>query len=206
MDFLAPAYDFFVRFFFGKSLIEAQCMHINNLPKLRNALLVGGGTGKMVLQSKLMKKVSSLTYAELSGEMLDKARENLAPLGDKVSFLQMDARLVREKFDAIITPFVLDFYEKKEVRQWVRSIANHLNEGGHWLYTDFRPAMTGRKAMFVRGLHVFFAATCGIKAKTITDVREYAQAAGFMLVDESISRGGWFESLLFKKMPGEQRQ
>lgn len=142
-DFVAPYYDLFSYLVFQKRLLRAQTHYFGRIGKAESILIFGGGTGKILLPLSQDIQFKSMTFLDISPRMIAKAVRCCNSSGidveDKIEFIEGSTEKLSEgeRYDLIITPFVLDCFSDESLRTVIAKLDQHLEPGGIWLFTDF---------------------------------------------------------------------
>jgi SAM-dependent methyltransferase len=132
-DLLAPADPVLERFYVGEALVRSG-------PVLDLAC----GTGRLTIP--LARAGKQVVGADLSAEMLQRARSSASAQGLELDLRRIDMRdfdLEGRKFDLIIvaTNSLLHLQDYLEFRGFFRSVARHLTAGGRLIFDVFVPSM-----------------------------------------------------------------
>ena len=91
-DFIAPFYDLLARLVFGRAISRSQTRFLLEIPSGAKVLILGGGTGWILLDIFRQANPSEVLYLEASSHMLAKAQETAAALPEgerkRISWLQ----------------------------------------------------------------------------------------------------------------------
>lgn len=162
---LAGSYDLLKRVVFGNRIEEAAMYFLEDLPENSRILIVGGGTGQVLKQ---FRPSHQITYLELSGAMIRIAEK----VDTRATVMFTEADLLtwspKEKFDIIITPFLLDCFTETHLHVIFKKLKRSLDGKGSWVQTDFYPKNIGQK-LLVKMMYSFFNVVANLKTKTIAD-------------------------------------
>jgi len=175
-DRLAAVYDLAARLFPGDALRSCAEALLPRVPGGARVLVVGGGTGR-VLPALLAGRPRAIVWLDASPAMCARARRRVpagAPVEIRVGGL--DRLGAAERFDAIVTPFVLDLWDGRELDAVVARLASALAPDGTWVHADFAH---GRARALAAVLYGFFRVTCGVRARRVADWDEVFRRAGF---------------------------
>ena len=177
-DAIAPIYDFLSALVFGPKLRQAQKIYLAQIPPTATILILGGGTGWLLKEICLKVPASRIVYVEASSKMLQLSKKRIAGLASAapVEFRLGTEKNIEptEKFEVIITPFVLDLFPPAELNNMCRVLYNCLQPGGQWLITDFvKPASNGiwspGQKILLKSMYTFFRLVSRIRAATLPD-------------------------------------
>ncbi|MBC8084152.1 MAG: class I SAM-dependent methyltransferase, partial [Hymenobacter sp.] len=124
-DRVATFYDPLSRLVYGRALLRAQqfALTAGLPPGAPHLLVIGGGTGRVLLEILRRRPQATVLYLEASPLMLDQARaglhRHLPAAAAQVEFrLGTEVALPgRETFDGLVTFFFLDLFEPVRLRQ-----------------------------------------------------------------------------------------
>lgn len=177
-DNIAPVYDFMAGVIFGKAIQKAPQAFLDQLPPVQSILVVGGGTGKILGPLTEYFPKGEITYLEPSSKMMTRAKNRLGNCAGQIKFLTAPleaAVLPRAGYDLIFTPFVLDLFSRKHLRQAMNILFYALKPRGYWMHSDFY--VTGDNPRWqqtlVKGMHYFFDMTVHLESKRLKDFDEY---------------------------------
>ncbi|MBO2008020.1 class I SAM-dependent methyltransferase [Hymenobacter negativus] len=173
-DRVAWCYDVLAGLVFGPALRNAQRAALAGLPdRAPHVLILGGGTGWVLTEVLRRRPAATVLYLEASPRMLARSRARLAreiPTAmDQVDFRHgtQDALLPGEKFDVVITFFVLDCIAAAEITGALARLRAALRPGAPWLLADFRPARRGWRYLLLLAMYFFFRLTTGLRAREL---------------------------------------
>ncbi len=207
-DRVAWCYDALAGLVFGASLKRAQRAVLASLPAgAPHVLILGGGTGWVLLEVLARRPHAKVLYLEASPQMLARARARLArekpEATAQVTFRHgtQAALAPTETFDAIITFFVLDCIASDEIAEALARLRAALRPAAPWLLADFRPARRGWRRVLLWLMYAFFRLTTGLRARELPDL--HPALAGLGLVPRNSSRFffGALEAVVFTVPP-----
>ena len=202
---VAGYYDALAGLVFGQSLLRAQRAALVGLPPgAPHVLILGGGTGWILTEVLRRRPAATVLYLEASPRMLDRARRRLhrecPAASGQVEFRHgtQAALGTAERFDAIVTFFVLDCIGQAEMATALALLRAALLPGAPWLVADFRPANRGWRWLLLKLMYLFFRLTTGLHAKELPDVSLALTALGLQPVPCGTFFGGAVEALIFR--------
>jgi tRNA (cmo5U34)-methyltransferase len=207
-DFIAPAYDALSFLFFGSTLRKAQLPFLAEIPAGAKILLIGGGTGWLLKEITRRVPVGDILYLEASGKMLQLSQHKLknASPSHRVEFrLGTEKNLEpREKFDFIISPFILDLYPPQELGKLCQTLYDHLNPTGKWQVTDFvipngRGFWPVTQKLFMEMMYIFFRVVSQVKAKKLPDWEKSITTNGLAPQKSVYFSRGMVKSVLYQQ-------
>jgi ubiquinone/menaquinone biosynthesis C-methylase UbiE len=173
-DRVAWCYDALAGLAFGPAQKNAQRAALTGLPGgAPKVLILGGGTGWVLAEVLRRRPQATVLYLEASPNMLDRARRRLAaelPQAQaQVEFRHGTevALAPAEKFDVVVTFFVLDCIALADLDQALAMLRAALRPGAPWLLADFRPARRGWRRWLLRLMYAFFRLTTGLRAREL---------------------------------------
>ncbi|MFD2720308.1 class I SAM-dependent methyltransferase [Hymenobacter monticola] len=178
-DRVAWCYDALAGLVFGPAQRRAQQAALAGLPDgvARHLLILGGGTGWVLLEVLRRRPPATVLYLEASPKMLARARARLLrecpQAAGQVEFRHGTQAALgpQEQFDAIITFFVLDCIAAPELPEALATLRRAQRAGAPWLLADFRPARRGWRHWLLAAMYWFFRLTTGLRARALPDLR-----------------------------------
>lgn len=204
-DRIAFAYDALKYLVFGGSLHQAQTFLVPFIPTCSDILIIGGGTGQIILDIVDTKEIKQITYVELSKNMLEAARDRVKSYSN-INFVlgSVDQLGAAQSFDVILTPFVLDLYSDGALDPIMRSLDSLLRSGGIWMNTDFKVSTKfGWKMIWqlalVKSMYVFFALMSNLSVFRLPDYDRAFRRLGFKTVQQNSFFGGLVHSQIWER-------
>lgn len=193
---IASLYDFLKRLVFGIQLDRATNHSLNQIPSNSRILIIGGGTGK-ILQN--FNSTHQIKYLEFSTTMLKKAEQLNTKA--KVDFIQADILDWRtdEKFDFIITPFVLDCFSEDQLNLMFFKLKNILYSEGKWIQIDFYPKNFIHQ-LLIKIMYVFFNLMVDLKIKNLADFDLLFEKHHFILERKALFYHSMIESKIYHQI------
>jgi cyclopropane fatty-acyl-phospholipid synthase-like methyltransferase len=218
-DFLAPHYRWMEAVLAGKTLQRARLRWIDALEGRERVVMVGEGPGRLL--EVLLRRFprTEVTVVELSGAMIDVAQRRLRAKGvslERVRWIQADIRSwsfedgrdrgegedgsVRGKirFDAVITPFVLDCFSSEDLTAVIERLSASAKVDAVWLVADFQVPKHGWRRWRARVIHrimyCFFRVATELGASRLTEPDEALARAGFALKARAVFNAGLVRS------------
>lgn len=211
-DFLAPVYDILQRMFFGTKLVKAQAHFLRSVPKADSVLVVGGGTGKILVEMLKNANGKKYHYIDISKKMIRSTKRQVRRYRKKTPATSNQAsitylcvpvgRAALKKYDLIVTPFVLDCCTDAELAILIPNIAKSLTPHGLWVFTDFHipSGLAGYFARaMIRFLYFCFNTFCELERTSLPDFEKYFRSAGLVTSREKLYLGGTVITRIYGK-------
>lgn len=192
-DGIAPAYDTLTTLF-GGNIKKAQQYFLSLIPAHARILVVGGGTGWILIDVlSLGKKIQYITYVEASATMLDLSKDKLIKY--KASHPDRNFPLIEwihgtennlpqdEVYDVIITNFFLDLFDEVALLKVMKKLSLSFHPEGIWLFSDFN--ISGKhfegwwQRLLIRCMYLFFKITCYLHTTKLPDFEQVFHQLGF---------------------------
>ena len=194
-DRLAGVYDVLGRIAFGGALAREARLAAIELSGCEEVLIVGAGTGRVIVDLFAAGFSGRVVSVDLSGGMTRRARRrvevaDIVPVGAVRHVVgTLDDVPAGRRFDGVLTPFVLDVYPDAALGAWCASLVRRCAPEATWIDVDFAHAPPGSsRAALLRGLYGFFRWSCSIPASDLPRVGEPASRAGWVEEGE-VARG-----------------
>lgn len=193
---ISNIYDILKRLVFGKQIENATNHFLKQIPSNSKILIIGGGTGGILRNFNTSHQIK---YLELSAAMLKKAKS--INLKVNVEFIEADILewTTYEKFDFIITPFVLDCFSEKQLTIILPKLKNTLNKEGKWIQTDFYPKTRSHK-LLIHIMYLFFNLATNLKVKDLADFDSLFEKYEFILKRKALFCHSMVESKIYKQI------
>ncbi len=202
-DAIANIYDGLAKLFIGADLRNAQVYLLESVPANARVLIAGGGTGWIIEElATIHPHGLVIDYADISDGMIALAKKRNAG-GNIIHFIQhsvLDGNGIN-KYDVIITPFLLDNFKEENMKQAFQALHQQLLTNGLWLYADFQIAgrYKGFQKLVLFIMYAFFRITCGIEANRLPDVAGCFAEAQYLLLKSKTFRHQFIVASVYRK-------
>jgi ubiquinone/menaquinone biosynthesis C-methylase UbiE len=175
-DRVAPHYRWMERIVFGRALEECRGAHLLHVAGCERALCIGDGDGRftrLLLQSQPQMRVD---VVERSRSMIRLARRRSNATffhGNALEFTPDD------RYDLVVTHFVLDTLTDDEVSALVRRIRKSA-PGAEWLVSEFQ-ARGAASRLLIWLMYRFFRVAAGLRVQSIPNYRTIFAQDGLSL-------------------------
>jgi tRNA (cmo5U34)-methyltransferase len=165
-DPIAGFYDALADTFFLGQIFKAQTHYLNRIKPGAKVLILGGGTGRILVPLFRQQPSAKVWYVEASAEMLKRSRDQLTGREEVVFIHGTEAGLPDQRFDVIILPFFLDMFEEPDLSHLCFKLLRNSKNGALWLVSDFLDSRWWhRSALFV--MYRFFNLLCKVKPRRL---------------------------------------
>ena len=190
-DRLARIYDFLLMITFGKYVMKSQTVFLKQY-EVDEILVVGGGTGKLLIELLACYPDSKIVWLDISKRMIEQTRKRLAGhYPDKAGQVQFIHGTVldlndNQQFDLICNMYVLDCFVEQDLVAFLNAIKRHLKAEGHLLMADFnvpqKPFVWRSLSRFlIWFMYLFFYLSAGLSVWQLPDFNQSFAACGFSL-------------------------
>lgn len=204
-DAVANTYDFLARLIFGNSLRQSQFHFLSRIPNGSNVLILGGGSGEILMELRRQKPSCKICYVEASEKMmiLTKAKVQTA---NAIQFIHGTERSIPadRTFDAVITNFYLDLFSNTSLTNIIKLIKSSLASNGIWLVSDFVRTNKTWQRILLTTMYKFFRVVAGIEASALPDWTDKLREAGLQESESLTFFKGFIKSAVFRE--GEMKK
>lgn len=199
---IARVYDFLARLVFGHELHTSQLVYLKKILPHANVLILGGGTGRILLPIFRASPTCSVYYVEASEVMIQLAKRR----GDQtknftVHFIHGTQNDIPNdvQFDVVITNFFLDMFSTETATGVVDRLKSCLTEKGIWIATDFVKTTNWKHKMLLQVMYLFFHAFAGIEAKQLPKWEEQLKMNGLQEMESTLFVGGFVKTAWYRR-------
>ncbi|MEP1034460.1 class I SAM-dependent methyltransferase [Ekhidna sp.] len=189
-NFIATFYDELAKLVFGKSLLKAQLVHLQNIRDTDHVLIIGGGTGELLEHLPLCE---SIDYVEKSRKMIHQAKNR--QVNSAINFIQEDFLLFKtdEKYDVIICPFFLDCFNRYNLQNAIVKCKKFMKNKGRLVIVDFDNERTNQ---FLSKIMLwFFRLSTRLETRKLLNIRGSVLSSGFCEKQVKIFKKGIFNAV-----------
>lgn len=198
---IAPYYDLLAALIFGNQLVSIQQSSLKYFHSHQRVMIIGGGTGRAF--KGFEHRCRSILYLEPSEKMIFQAQKNLN--NSLVTFKRGKIEEVQptESFDLVITNFVMDVFNKKELEQFIGEVEMRMAPDGLWIVSDFalnkRQGYYYFKKQLIKLMYGFFSVVSNLNNNTLYDYRNILSGRGYREIEYHEIYGGFIFSSVFRK-------
>lgn len=168
-DNVALFYDQLASLIFRNNIKKIQTSHLDVVKENMHVLILGGGTGWIITELLQHQPDITITYVEPSSKMIERSKKRLPlKIAHKVNFIKGTHKSIppTEKYNIIVTNFVLDMLTEIELEEIAVLLYNQLSHKGYWLVCDFQITV-GKNELWqkilLKTMILFFRITTGYK-------------------------------------------
>jgi ubiquinone/menaquinone biosynthesis C-methylase UbiE len=196
-DTIAPLYDKLAHFVFRGAIQQSQQHFLSSVASLKNALIIGGGTGLIAQKLLSENRQLRITYVEASQRMIAISRENCAAFSNRIQFIHgTEENIPDDKYDLVVTAFFFDMFNQRDAELIVSNIVKKMNEDGTWLATDFVNTTSFVHRVMLWSMYAFFKIVSGIPASALPRWED-ALKSRLTLLDAASFYSGFIKSCKF---------
>jgi ubiquinone/menaquinone biosynthesis C-methylase UbiE len=197
-DDIAPFYDRLARLVFGKSIVESQITHIDEIPANSKVLILGGGTGWLL--EEMLKRGSHCQYwyLEASEEMIRRTRKRVGEI-PHVTYIHGRLNSIPEgiAFDVVVANFFFDQFISKDVTKILLGLKSTLTKGGLVLIAEFQDKKWWHKGLLFI-MYRFFTSIRAVVIRSLPEWKVSFHETGFEIVQEKDFFGHFILSAVYK--------
>ena len=203
-DKIARYYDVLSRLLFHQSQAKAQIQQLKFISPQSRILIAGGGTGWILEElSKIYKEGLSITYVEISAEMIRLAKKR-AIGKNSIEFVNcaIEDYTVEAPYDVVHTAFLFDNFSSERSAIVFGKLNQALKAGGLWLYTDFayQPETDEKwKGFLLRMMYAFFRKIAKVEAGSLPDTAILFERSQYNILDEKAYYKKFIKAIIYKK-------
>ena len=183
-DTVAAFYDMLAAIVFGRSIRKAQRCFLNNIQKSDKILILGGGTGWILVHLLEVNPACEICYVDSSSAMIAKAKANAGTIGNaRVHFIHgtQDQLPMHVTYDAVIVNFYFDLFSTASLALILKQIRSVISPNGKLLVSDFVRNNNWWQSVLLEGMYQFFRLLCDIEAVNLPDWQRQLLACRFEL-------------------------
>src|SRR5579872_6146211 len=114
-DGISTIYDQLSQLVFGENLVESQKTFLKKIPNQSTILILGGGTGWILVELLKAQPNCEVWYIEASQKMISLSKEKTKS-DNRVHFIHgTEDQIPDVKFDVVITNFYLDLFDDDSI-------------------------------------------------------------------------------------------
>jgi tRNA (cmo5U34)-methyltransferase len=169
-DRIAFAYDFLAKLVFGDSISTAQKHFLDKILNGSKILILGGGSGWLLLDLFQLRPNSEVWYIDASEKMMMRAKKKCGP-NERVHFIHGTEDDVPDEvsFDVVITNFYLDLFANQSLEVLVNKVGSSMAGEGIWIVTDFVDGDRWWQKLMLQIMYWFFRGVADIEPEKLPE-------------------------------------
>lgn len=196
-NFIATYYDVLSQIIFGGVLDKAKVSLFDVIKNGDKVLLIGGGTGYSLKYLLELKSDLRVDFVDSSSKMILKASKKVNFNSSVNFFAKPIEKFEGSGYNAIISEFFFDLFEKNKGGELINTIAPKLTNGGIWIDTDFRKTLNKRHYFLLRAMYVFFRLIAQVTNSELHDHSIVFNSEELRLTKELRFKAGFISSCLY---------
>ncbi len=202
-DIIAPVYDPLARAVFGCSIRSSQTFFLDNISSGSNVLVLGGGTGWILMELFKFNPECCVWYIEPSRKMMDQAQRRVKKLPSAtVTFILGTEESIPSgiKYDAVITNFYFDLFSAESLKRVLNCIRQSLHSHGIILVADFIATGRFKHRALLHTMYQFFRVVCGIETTRLPNWQGELSRSGFEEMKSKMFYNGFIKSSVYRNL------
>jgi ubiquinone/menaquinone biosynthesis C-methylase UbiE len=206
---IAPFYDIVSTIASFNQILESQMWLLSKGMKFSKVLIIGGGSGKFLLEAIKQGLAEQYYYIDISDTMIKLAQRKIEkqlafPL-NSVTFICGSYQDIptTKKFDLIVTLYFLGCFSEAELSIIMAKLYAQLTIEGTWFFTDFNvPDDSFRNFIFkniTQLLYGIFNLFCNWGLNRLPDFNKVFGRYDFKILHEKYFLGGLLVGRIYKK-------
>ena len=135
-DRLSGVYDILGLICFGNTLNQSQYYFLNKIPSVDQILVVGGGTGSLLIKLLDIFPTAHITWVDISPKMIEKTKARVKEVYpsqvDQINFINgILSDSYDKKFDLICCMYILDCFNESSLDNFI-TLIKHYSEEKSW--------------------------------------------------------------------------
>ena len=199
-DAIAPFYDLLVKLVFGRAHMKSQKTFLNEVPETSTVLILGGGTGDILVELLLVKPHCKIYYVEASEKMISLTKMKIKNQNSICFIHGTQENIPDQIFDVVITNFYLDLFTHNTLLSVIRNINKSLPIDSQWFITDFTDGGKFWQRVLLKIMYRFFQVLCKIETDHLPVWKDALQQSGFKKKQTFFFFHGFIESEQYVKI------
>lgn len=199
-DSIARFYDQLAGLVFGRAIKRSQALFLDQIKAGDHILIIGGGTGHVLLEIDKLNVPVSIDYIELSEAMLIKSRQQELSNNVEVNYSKGSTEKLSGTYDVIITQYFLDQFNPINLAAIINKLSRHQDKGGKWILADFTKTKIWWQRVLLKLMYLFFKLTTRIDADDLTDPIPYLSENRYHTVAVKKLYSGMIRGIYLRKL------
>jgi ubiquinone/menaquinone biosynthesis C-methylase UbiE len=200
-DTIAPVYDALATIVFGRAIRNAELYYLSEVRHGGKVLIVGGGTGRLLVDLLRVNPYCEIWYVDASEAMVRIARSNINKLSKaRVHFIHgvQDELPSHVQFDTVIANFYFDLFSAASLDRSLKHIHTSMLPDGKVLVSDFTNNNLWWQSALLSLMYLFFKWSCRIEATTLPDWQRQLLEHNFTLKTSRGFYGNFIRSAVYE--------
>ena len=201
---------------FGSTILKSQFHYLSSVPTPTSILVIGGGTGELLVELMEQYPNSQIDWCDYSIEMINKAKGKLSSNNShQVNFINEDILNFEnlKQYELICSMFVLDCFIEDDLEILIKRLKIFSNKATYIIITDFNipqkliPKIIAK--LVVSFLYLVFNRFYHLRNQTLMDYEKEFKKYGFKSLESKSFINGIIKSTIYsldhKKTPHLKR-
>lgn len=195
-NLIAPFYDDGIGLLFGRGIFDAQIHFLSKIPSNSKVLILGGGTGWLLVELLKRNSQVDICYIDSSEKMIGLARSKTTHFIEFICGTEKDIPPANS-FDFIITNFYVDGFSYEVLKERIRFISTFLKPNAKWIVTDFVETGKKKHSRILWLVHLFFRILIKHPNKNLVDWQKVFKEEGLTMRDQEDFNNGFIRTVVY---------
>ena len=183
------------------SVRNAQLCFLGDIGHRGKVLILGGGTGWLLVELLRVNPDCEVWYIEASSAMIRRARSKINDIEKaRVHFINgTEAHIPTHlRYDTIIANFYFDLFSASSLEKVLGQIRSVISHQGKLHVSDFTNNSIWWQSALLSGMYFFFRVLCGIEATDLPDWQRQISKYKFEHKSSRLFYGKFIKSVVFE--------
>jgi ubiquinone/menaquinone biosynthesis C-methylase UbiE len=198
-DRIAFIYDFLAKLVFNNSIVNSQKYFLNKIQDYSKVLILGGGSGQLLVELLKLKPNCEVCYVEASERMIVLSKNKIKRTS-MVHFIHGTEEDISRsiEYDALITNFYLDLFTEYQLADIIVKLQSAMKPEAQWIVTDFVSNNKWWQETMLKVMYWFFRITCDIESQQLPEWDKAVEKIGVKEIESKTFYRSFIKTSLYQ--------
>ena len=197
---IAGIYDVLGKMVFGNALKTSANLFLSDVLNSKSLLILGGGTGQVLMELEKLKFKGAVTYVDMSEGMINRAKKRVVSYDVKFIISKIEGMEFDSRFDAVHAAFFFDQFDEAKITSIVDGLLTSCRPNSVWIVVDFISGANRYHFLLYKLMYLFFRITTEIESKKLPDLFGQLESSRLLPYKNSVHCNSMINATVMKRL------